>query len=802
LTPFVTRLLVSSTPPVPSPRYPSILLFVLSAREGKRRLTLLSLAPFFFPFQPWTYLLPTSGCGLLPSLTSHDFIFHALILLFLRLFSKSAASPLLSRSSSFDPSLFRLHLAFPPTDEDLSIIPIFLPSRGAKARSSGSPARDRRLSATPTPLIRPNPSLLTERAVGCFWQLPASWTMPAAAQDPTIIEVEMTREGPCRSPDRAHDRYDNHTARGRDDFRPPSGMRQSPPPPASAVRSDGKRKRDVSSNPSGNVAPSGASSGNAPADKASPAKAPSKARPDQKTDIRRAGDYMCLWAWWYLTKEQNEKKMRRLQSQISQCKSSGTDFTSASDFLSQDKKTVEAEIKRCCSRIETCAERYHDAVMSILSPIKADDGQKMDLSGDEPRQRTDVSASKIKELEAQTAELKEQLLRERERNERLESKVDMLARKFDESSKTEPRKSPAPPGSRANGLSEVDFALIQAKCLPNMSKMIDVKMKGLISKDEVEKRLQELDQVMSRPEASDGDDQQTRPGTETAKTLRSVTASMKALEQSMRSECSDIVGQLSLQIHEFKDVLAAYEGVIEKVLGEKKAEDSTADPDTNRPPADGAGGEAVSGPRLDEQVKELVQNEFNNFTGDFVPTLMDGLQSRLEAEEKKREEAIAEEAGKMAGTLLELRTELEKLKADDKGSADDLARKLDQVGQTVAKVKEGLTWSHERIETLDATWQTTNGMAKMEVEEVRFQVRSLQQWQNNFTTRPLYKDIVAHVTETLPNSVWAQIRTLTGRVNEVQALLEDGELGSAKRRRIEAAMGNGGSTKHELYTTR
>ncbi|RDA84744.1 hypothetical protein CP532_6938 [Ophiocordyceps camponoti-leonardi (nom. inval.)] len=613
-----------------------------------------------------------------------------------------------------------------------------------------------------------------------------------------------------REPDRAHDRYDSYVPRGRDDYRPSVGMRHSSPP-TSAARSDGKRKRDVSSNPSGNLPPNGAtSSGKAqPTDKAPPGKAPSKAQPDLKTEIRRAWDSGCRGTWWYNTSQHNERKKKRLESQISQCKSSGTDFTSASDFLRQDKETVEAEIRRCNTRMETCAERFCNAFMSILSLVKADAGDKMDLSSDEPvapkQPADDVSASKIKELEVQTAELKTQLLRERERNDELERKVDMLARKLDESGKADDAKqtkspAPAPQGSKAKGLSEVDFALIQAKCLPNTNKMIDMKVKGLMSKEEVEKRLLEFDQVMSRPEAGDGDDPQTssgpRPGTETAKALRTVTASMKALEQSMRSECSDIVGQLSLQIHEFKDVLGTYEGVIEKVLGDKKGDDtaaSTAEADTDRLPVEGTKEEAVSGPRMEEQVREMVQSEFNNFTGDFVPTLMEGLQSQLEAEQKQRE-ALAEEAGKMAGTLLELRAELEKLKADKGSSADDWARKLDDFRQAMAKIKEGLLTSHERIETLDSAWQTTNGMTKMEVEEVRFQVRSLQEWQNNFTTRPLYKDIVAHITETLPNGVWAQIRALTGRLNELQALLDDGELGSAKRRRIEAAMGNGGST--------
>ncbi|RDA90182.1 hypothetical protein CP533_1022 [Ophiocordyceps camponoti-saundersi (nom. inval.)] len=615
-----------------------------------------------------------------------------------------------------------------------------------------------------------------------------------------------------RESGRAFDGYDSYKPRGRDEFRPPAGTRQSPPP-ATAAQRDGKRKRDVSSNPSGNPPHNGKSSGNAPTqaqlpDNVPPGKAVSKAQPDLKEEVKKAGHYICIWAWWHFTKSQNEKKLRRVQGQIDQIKSTGSDFSSALDFLKQDKQTAEAEIKRCCSRIDTYGDKYYAAFMSISSLLKVDDGAKMDLSGHErtaPQQPTDIPASKFKELEVQTAELKEQLLRERKRNDALESKLDMLVRKVDESSKTDdakPRKSPNPVMA-VDGLREAELASIQAKCLGNASKMMDIKIKGLISKDELERRLLDFDQVMSRAETSAVGEQQTSsgptPGIETAKALRSVAASMKALEQSMRSESSNIVGQLSLQIHEFKEVLSAYDGVVAKVMEEKKADataSSTADSNMGRLLIDGAkedGG--VSAGCTDEQVKEMVQNEFNNFTDEFVPSLMSGLQSQLEAGQQHRE-AIAEEAGKMAGTMLELRSELDELKAV-MGSVNDWSTKLDKVEQSLAKAKEGLTWSNERIEMLDSALQTTKGMTKTEVEEVRFQLRNLQEWQNNFTTRPLYKDIVAHITETLPNSVWTQIRTLTGRINDLQALLENlGDASSAKRRRTEGPMGNGydGST--------
>ncbi|PFH56766.1 hypothetical protein XA68_16026 [Ophiocordyceps unilateralis] len=641
-----------------------------------------------------------------------------------------------------------------------------------------------------------------------------------------------------RELDRSADRYDSYRPRGRDDVRPPALSRPSSPPP-SATRNVDKRKRDSSVPPT-----------NAPHE---PGNAPPKVPPDFKAELQKAVEYLCLRCWYSIKKEEFGGKSKRLQSDINQCKSGGVDFGSAGEFLRREKDTIDAEIKRVTGRMENYQEKLHATVMQAVTCFRGENGAKKDRTsappsstvGSVPKSAPDKgsassdkpvhleSLSKIKELEAQAFEFKDQLRRERERNDVLEQKMGKLARKLDESNKADKTDGPKPsapsaPGSRASSLSDLDIALVQAKCMSDLSKVVDGKINGLISKDEVKQMLVELDQVMSG-ESGVGDAQQTSssptPGAAMAKALRSIRATMKALEDAVRSECSDVVGQISLHIQEQKqdhdeavgklamriqelnETLHSHGETVEKLSGEyvesilamttteSKPDQSSVD----GPPGDEAKrgpGEAQEAPHSDEHIKELIQQEFQSLLGEVMPNLMDGLRNQLGVERQQRQ-AIAERIGKAESDLLEFRTELDKVKVDHGASVNDWAIKFGHAVQTATEAKQWLASSEEKMETLNSAWQTASEVTKMNVEELGLQVRSVQAWQNNFTTRPLYREIVAHINQTLPNGIHMQLDNLSARLDSMQALLDDGEGGSAKRRRIQAAdpvTGNDGSS--------
>ncbi|KAG6025785.1 hypothetical protein E4U41_001455 [Claviceps citrina] len=67
-------------------------------------------------------------------------------------------------------------------------------------------------------------------------------------------------------------------------------------------------------------------------------------------------------------------------------------------------------------------------------------------------------------------------------------------------------------------------------------------------------------------------------------------------------------------------------------------------------------------------------------------------------------------------------------------------------------------------------------------EEVAMQLRVLNTWQSNFTTRGLYREIVEHITRTLPTGLTSQMAVLSARVDAVEGHLRAGEAALKKRK--------------------
>ena len=52
------------------------------------------------------------------------------------------------------------------------------------------------------------------------------------------------------------------------------------------------------------------------------------------------------------------------------------------------------------------------------------------------------------------------------------------------------------------------------------------------------------------------------------------------------------------------------------------------------------------------------------------------------------------------------------------------------------------------------------------------QLQNVAAWQSNFSTQPLYRDIVDHITATIPTGAIHQMSQLSGRVDAMEGYLQ------------------------------
>ncbi|PHH69364.1 hypothetical protein CDD80_6793 [Ophiocordyceps camponoti-rufipedis] len=380
-------------------------------------------------------------------------------------------------------------------------------------------------------------------------------------------------EGNHREPT---EKYDSYKPRGRDEARPPVPVRQSTPPP----RNDGKKRlgklwRSPRFDGNQRVSDTGASPGNAQP----------RNHGQFRTDLNHLIQYLYLRVWYFQKKEDFNQKRARLVSDLSKCK--GTDFESAARCIKQELDVVDAEIKKNTDKEKNYEEKFFNQLKNTISSFTAENKAKtsradaasqatedcVPKSAAAEQTKTDSeSLSKIKHLEARVADFQQQLNRERERNDELEKKMDALAGKLDEVTKTKDKAQGPKPSSTSNsGLDGFSVDLVTAKCMAYLKKQIaDGKVEGLISKDEIQKKFLELDRVMAAGFETSMDATQESlssqtPGAKTANTLRSVKANINSLEDSLRSEHSKSVGVLSLRITELDKKVNSHDQAIEEL---------------------------------------------------------------------------------------------------------------------------------------------------------------------------------------------------------------------------------------------
>lgn len=578
-----------------------------------------------------------------------------------------------------------------------------------------------------------------------------------------------------------------------------------------------------------------------------PSKAP-PANDPVDAHVKRVTELVCERVFWYMQRDSADKKSKRLQSDADRCNAINSDFSSAFEMIKLQRNQAEEDRNKCCSRVEAADEKLRAAVqllMSKLSRSMVDETAKPKSDGEakekpaldiESRllalQRSiETAAAKTlaetafatkktfqTQLEsetalrtAQNAELRAQLAMEKSRNDQLETKLDELGRKFDAMSDASKRadqqeSARADQAERINPPSTDNSALggarAQAGQMAKLTAEIQEATKSLVTRDELEKALQVFDNKMSSDAEGPGDGQQSylgaEPGDKTRLKLLAIIKATGRLESSVRVHDQHVT-RLALCIQNVQQKMDAHESSTNKQAGQqmearstmktleesvaKLAADNSSEVFEKRvkqiwkpsqrdqrslPVAGTATGSIsdehilkVTWPQVDKRVHEITQK----------------LGAFLDNERTKRE-SVDTLAQQTASTTSLVHNDLNELKTEYTKSIKELGNQaLDQTAE--------LKLQGQKIATLESALPAVRNEAKNYHEDLAQRVCTLSTWQDNFNTRPLYKDIVEYIKATVPTSVLQQLNHLNSRVTSVEVQLGVSDGGAMKRRKLQ-----------------
>ncbi|KAG5974384.1 hypothetical protein E4U58_003172 [Claviceps cyperi] len=444
-----------------------------------------------------------------------------------------------------------------------------------------------------------------------------------------------------------------------------------------------------------------------------------------------------------------------------------------------------------------------------------------------------TSAGQVK-LQKETDELKKSLQSEKQRNDRLEKKLQDMEQRLDNMSQQQDKLAQDAAANKFSGKNKAE----DSHKISQLMQKLDAISVNTITRRELKIALEDFDDAVapSLDDASptDGPEVQSLPnGNRTRQYLRNLSSALEEIKSSLEwqtgsepprciadlqaqvSSCTDLTQSTSKQSAAISESLKALEVTMCALQSARQATGSQSllHPLPQRPPQPTsaftytsttmahssptpprqsfAAGHAVTQQDLD---KQLTQQDLDKQLEEFSTKIMDKLQAKvnrlagrfgkyLDADRKERVEV-----GK--------NTELALEKADLAfNKAESLGRGLEEFRVFVheairrhdglsVRVLAMLQQQNESLGSFSDRLQSLAGEHDRNQEEVALQLRVMNAWQSNFTTKPLYKDIVDEITRTLPNGVIKQVAMLNSRLGAVEGQLKGGEE-PVKRRRVQ-----------------
>ena len=455
-------------------------------------------------------------------------------------------------------------------------------------------------------------------------------------------------------------------------------------------------------------------------------------------EMRRIVDQMCQRHYWFMQGDKALKDVERLGGDIKKMKSASTDFHSASSFLESDLKRAEKISSKSSARAAEIDAKVSKAVWLLVARYVSDLPIHKSTTED-----TGMSSSKTRQAIA-------------------DGHIDDKLQKMEER--------------------------LQSRYDSQLSEMRQELDKSLQRNMALEAKLEKLSQG-----ANESDEKTTKVET----TVINLTTEVVRL-----ATAAEGPPQVSEQdIHEIQRQLAELDASIkgqgdkfmatESVLSELQSAVSKC-------PAEDVAEIKSDLSLLKDQVRSKSQENApepgEHARASNSTEVMGKVQMLLNKLASGFGELIDKERGKI--TVVEGKV----VKTQEKVSAiqKTVAEMEPRVMSSTAALQTEVNNQNHNLNALQHNWNATHTglryldeMFKRQSEEVAMQIQCLNAWQNNFTTKDMYKSIVEHITATLPRGVEEQYGALSTRMNSLESRIAINEGSPRKKRKVLASSDSG-----------
>ncbi|KAG6004107.1 hypothetical protein E4U21_001378 [Claviceps maximensis] len=470
-------------------------------------------------------------------------------------------------------------------------------------------------------------------------------------------------------------------------------------------------------------------------------------------------------------------------------------------------------------KVDVKLETLRKTVDALVKQRKKEQEESNKLSSTTSAKLLATTAAQS-ELSKETDELRKSLELERLRNDRLEKRLEEMEQKFNSLSQRQDKLAQDTASNTQSGKAMAEDSVQITKEL----RRLDSIAVNTVTRGELKMALEQFDDVISSSAVASHMSRQEAlsftSGNKTRQYLRQLSSIIEDIKSSLGydagstipqcivnlqgqvSSCTESIQSHSKQSSIMSEALKTLEESICSLqyTREQKQEHSPSPPSPPPPSKTITIATTSLLPTPPTPPPPQLLSASNAVSQQDIDTQMARLSATLTGDiQKKMQEKLAQVAQQLGSFIDKERCERER--ASDK--ANNACSKVESLSQSIDGLNKHV---HDSVQKLDSLCghiltqlrQYNDGLRSFDsrlqhlamehahnVEELALQVRVVNTWQSNFTTKPLYLDIVGHINRTLPNGIHSRVSTLASRVDAVESQLKEGEATSLKKRKLQ-----------------
>lgn len=540
--------------------------------------------------------------------------------------------------------------------------------------------------------------------------------------------------------------------------------------------------------------------------------------PHREPDIRSLIDIFCDKVWWLVQCEQERKKEKKLLADRERCPPGNPETIHYSDILRLQIEQCQKAKKKCSDRMNMADDKFVAGIAHLMeryaprhqtSPAPGDSAvQKEDIDATlesfrgtlhaSVNQRIEeevekLSASTQSQLRRETEELKKSLESERQRNDRLEKRLEDMEEKFKSLSQSQDILA------RENAFDQASKDMAEASIkLKQVFATLDRVSVNAVTKGDLSTALEKFDDAVATPLNSANTDVSSMPGSKTALRMQQLSSALDDIKfglghdagsaappcilhlQNQVSSGAELIQDQSKKSATMSETIKTLRGSISSL---QSAKHSAQVPLPTPAPAP-ATATATAPPQTTEdldmkitRVSTGVVEDMKGMMQEKLATVAKELGSFIDNERREREKSSIK-AQESCAQVESLRQGVDELRTYTHTSV----HRLDKMDRHHLMQ---LQLHRDAMASFDSRLQLLAMEHAGSAEEVALQLRVLNKWQSNFTTKPMYREIVDHITKTLPTGTIRQLSALSSRIDAVESQLRTSSDGTLKKRKTQ-----------------